>query len=391
MRKYSAFIAFALVAILSFTGFQCSSTEMTSAKLYIQQKNYEKALEVLTKEVTKNPKSDEGYYYMGVVYIEMEKYDDMLGAFDKCLAISQKYTADVNNAKKKAWVDSFNKGVGFYNKAANTKNADSSAMFYDRAIEIFDQATRIAPDSADAYKNLVLIHFNRKNYDAAEGPLLQIIKLEPNADSFKYLAAIYNDRANTYKTAYEKSKNEADNQKYLDVVKKSVEILEKGVELFPNELDLYTTLIEDYDKLGQNEKGLEKIAKAVNDNPTNETYRYIYGYVLFKGNNYEQAIKQFEEAEKIKADFSDAIYNTAVSYLNWGLLIRKAADEKNETTGDMGKSQFNSSLAACERLLKVADKEPKYWELYAKINSVLGNTKAAEDAFKKADELRTKK
>jgi tetratricopeptide (TPR) repeat protein len=81
MRKYSAFIALALVAILSFTGFQCSSTEMTSAKLYIQQKNYDKALEVLNKEVTKNPKSDEGYYYMGVVYIEMEKYDDMLGGF----------------------------------------------------------------------------------------------------------------------------------------------------------------------------------------------------------------------------------------------------------------------------------------------------------------------
>jgi tetratricopeptide (TPR) repeat protein len=51
---------------------------MTSAKLYIQQKNYDKAMESLKKEVEKNPKSDEGWYYMGVVYGEKEQYGEMM-------------------------------------------------------------------------------------------------------------------------------------------------------------------------------------------------------------------------------------------------------------------------------------------------------------------------
>jgi len=59
MRKLYYIVLVVIVGMLS-TAFQCSSTELTSAKLYIQQKNYDKALDVLQKEVAKNPKSDEG-------------------------------------------------------------------------------------------------------------------------------------------------------------------------------------------------------------------------------------------------------------------------------------------------------------------------------------------
>ena len=44
MQSSKIIIVIALFLGIIFTGFECSSTELTSAKLYIQQKNYDKAL-----------------------------------------------------------------------------------------------------------------------------------------------------------------------------------------------------------------------------------------------------------------------------------------------------------------------------------------------------------
>ena len=91
MKNSNLYIAAVLLIAILFSGFECSSTELTSAKLYIQQKNWEKALETLQADVAKNPKSDEGYYLMGTVYSEMDETDKMMEAFDKSLEISNKY------------------------------------------------------------------------------------------------------------------------------------------------------------------------------------------------------------------------------------------------------------------------------------------------------------
>jgi hypothetical protein len=74
MKSSKFFLIIALLFGITFMGFQCSSTELTSARLYIQQKNFDRALEVLQDEVTKNPKSDEGYYLMGYVFGEKVRW-----------------------------------------------------------------------------------------------------------------------------------------------------------------------------------------------------------------------------------------------------------------------------------------------------------------------------
>ena len=76
-------------------GFQCSSTELTSARLYIQQKNFDRALEVLQDEVTKNPKSDEGYFLLGHVYGETGEMENMIDAYDKSMGISNKFSKEI--------------------------------------------------------------------------------------------------------------------------------------------------------------------------------------------------------------------------------------------------------------------------------------------------------
>ncbi|MBP9582977.1 MAG: hypothetical protein KBE38_12525, partial [Ignavibacterium sp.] len=83
MKQSKSFVVAFLMLSMLFVGYQCGSTEITSAKLYIQQKNYDKALEVLQKEITKNPKSDEGYQLLGYVYGELGNFDSMIDSYDK--------------------------------------------------------------------------------------------------------------------------------------------------------------------------------------------------------------------------------------------------------------------------------------------------------------------
>ena len=96
MKNSKFFVMLVLLFGITFMGFQCSSTELTSARLYIQQKNFDKALEVLQDDVANNPKSDEGYYLMGYVYGEKGEMGKMVESFDQSMSISNKFEKEIN-------------------------------------------------------------------------------------------------------------------------------------------------------------------------------------------------------------------------------------------------------------------------------------------------------
>jgi len=174
-KKFLPVLVFFIALV--FSGFQCSSTELTSAKLYIQQKNYEKAIDALQKEVQKNPKSDEGYYLLGVVLGEKERYTEMTDAYSKSLSISNKFSENIGSSKKYFWANLFNKGVGYYQKGTKSDDKDSTKLFYDKSIDAFNSAIEIEPDSADTYKNLAFVYMGSQEYDNAISPLEKLIEI----------------------------------------------------------------------------------------------------------------------------------------------------------------------------------------------------------------------
>ena len=87
MKKAFIYLSI-LTMVLGITAFECGSAEIEGAKLYIRQKQYDKAKEALLKEVAKNPASDEGWSMLCMLYSEEGDVPKMLEAFDKSLAIS---------------------------------------------------------------------------------------------------------------------------------------------------------------------------------------------------------------------------------------------------------------------------------------------------------------
>ncbi len=119
MQHSKLLIVISFIIGMVFTGFQCSSTELTSAKLYIEQKNFDKALDMLQKDVEKNPKSDEGYFLMGHVYGELGEMEKMVASFDNSLSISDKFATKIGDQKAFHWANNFNKGVSNFQRGNN--------------------------------------------------------------------------------------------------------------------------------------------------------------------------------------------------------------------------------------------------------------------------------
>jgi tetratricopeptide (TPR) repeat protein len=373
------FIVMAVMSLL-FLGFQCASTEITSAKLYIQQKNYDKAIEVLQKEVTKNPKSDQGYYLMGYAYYEKGDFDNMLKSFEKSLAISKVYEKDIKSTRKSAWVNVFNRGVAFFQRAVKTENPDSATNLFDKSVSDFNSATLIEPDSADAYRNLAFAYMSKNDNESAIKPLEKLIALEKSKDGYKYLGEIYYVMGTNLK-------NSGDTDKSKEYFNKAIDILSEGRKNFPGDAEILLVLSSAYIGAERVSEAMEQFKAGVESQPNNKYYRYNYGVLLLGAERYEEAEAQFKKALELDPNYLNAIYNLGVTYLKWAGYLSKKADEEGKFS-DEYKEKYRAALLYLERAVQSEEADSNIWELLGRVYSVLGMNEDAQNAFNKADELR---
>lgn len=381
-------IVLVLLAGLAFAGFQCSSTEMTSAKLYIQQKNYDKALDALQKEVAKNPKSAEGFYYLGYVYGEKDDYGKMIEAFDKSLSISNEYKSQIDDQKKYFWANLFNRGVANYQKGVNTTNKDSSKVFFDKSINMFEYAAKLEPDSSDTYKNLAFVYMGAGENEKAINPLQKLIKLEHSLDGYKYLGEIYYNQGIMLKNQFSTSNSTEDSLKAIEKFNEAIQVLQEGRKYYPDNPDLLLTLSNSYINADKVDVALDTFKEGVEKDPNNKYYRYNYGVLLLGKNDYEAAVEQFKKATEIDPEYQNAIYNLAVTYVKWGTAINKTAEDKGEMDNTEYKEKYQQALPYLEKSVELQPDQAATWELLGKVYTVLDMQDDAKNAFNKADELR---
>ena len=360
--------------------FQCGSTEITSAKLYIQQKNYDKAIEVLQKEITKNPKSDEGYYLLGYVQGEQGNFNEMVDSYDKSLAISKSFEKNINDSRKYFWAQAFNRGVSLYQRGVKSTDPDSQKVFYDKSIADFQSALSIEPDSADTYKNLAFVYLSKGDNEAAVEPLKQLIAREQSLDGYKFLGEIYYVNGTNLKA---QEKNDEAKVEF----NKSIDVLEEGLKLYPDNAEMLVTLSTAYIGADRGSEAIDKYKKLVEAKPDDKNIRYNYGVLLLGADDFEGAETQFKKAIEIDPAYDNAIYNLGVTYLKWGTYLNKKADEEGKVN-DEYKAKYQMALPYLEKAVEMPDANAQTWELLGKVYSVLGMNEDATKAFNKADEMR---
>jgi tetratricopeptide (TPR) repeat protein len=374
-RFLSVIVLFSIV--LGFSAFQCSSTELTSAKLYIQQNNYDKAVEALQKEVEKNPKSDEGFYLLGFVLGERGDVKGMLENFDKSAAISNKFAENISESKRYHWADSFNKGVMIFNQASKVGDSDSAEVVFKQAIEKFENAIMCEPDSSDTHKNLAYAYMNMGDRNAAIAPFEKVVELTKTADSYAQLGELY-----LQKGLEEKDAGQAEES--MNTFNKAISVLEEGRSQHASDGNILLLLSNAYIAAEKLEVAKDAFKEGVEQEPDNKFYRYNYGSLLLNAEEYEAAALQLEKALEIDPDYENAIYNLAVTYVKWGAIMREEMEAK-EDESDEYKSKFESALPLLEKYLTIKEEEGSVWDLLGKVYANLGMAEKSKEAFEKAD------
>jgi len=366
MKNSKLFILGMLFIGIMFLGFQCASTELTSAKLYISQKNWDKALETLQAEVQKNPKSDEGYYLLGTVYSELEKTDEMIAAFDESLAISNKYEKSIKEYRTFQWANNFNRGVSLFQRGTKTTDKDSTTMYYNMAIDAYQKAIILEPDSAETYRNLAFAFLTSGKVEESVEPLKTLIDLEQAEEGYQYLGEVYYTLGANMMSGYQNTKDVADSVKAMQYLENSITTLNDGLAKYPENSEMQVALTASYIAADKIDVAIISAEKLVEKDPINKVYRYNYGVLLLNVQEYAKAETQLLKAIELDPDYENAIYNIGVTYVKWGTAMNKEAEKQ----GIISEDYIKKYEAALPYLEKVVEKDPTniaIWELLGKV------------------------
>ncbi|MCZ6775377.1 MAG: tetratricopeptide repeat protein [Ignavibacteria bacterium] len=391
MKRFSPLVILLLVAVyFSITGFQCGSAELTTAKLAMQQQQWDKAEVSLMNEVAKNQQNEEAWYLLGQVRLEMKNYQGMNEAYTKALALSDDHRKEIGNNRLAVWGDLYNDGIASYNKG---KDDPSN---YDKAIESFGTALSLVPDSASTYYVLALAHYTKKDYDNAEPNLKTALTKKPDyAEAADLLGQVCLARASEKTLA-------KDTVGATTEYEKAAAAFEKAYKANPQKPDYILSLIEAYDKADQSDKAMALTRDAVASDPTNRTYRYVYGVFLLKQDKFEDGIEQFSNVgqpvpDSVDAIYIDATYNLGVSYLNWGVAMKKESDRKAEADRkkigrnakvDLSyKEKFRAALPYLEKSSKLREDNAVLWQQLGKVYANLNMVGKSKEAFDEADRI----
>ena len=304
-RIWIALLGFAAVIFVD-----CTSQEYTSAKLYIQQQEWEKAEEFLIKAVDAEPENPEIPYQLGyhIYGVQKKDWEKMNQSFDRALTIDpnkkilgQEKTVKefVVLARSQFWAEIYNRGVVEFNEyqAASSDSASNAAM--KKAITTFEVSARIKPDEAQSYTMLSRCNHLAGNTDKSEDYILKAVALSP-------------DDATVNVTAGQIFMQKQDFEAALPYVK-------KAVELEPSNTKSIRNLAQIYYDTGQLEESIQTYEIAIDKETDREVKADLYfnlGILYNRVGNLEEAEYNFINALDENPDDIEAVMGMAQLFEN---------------------------------------------------------------------------
>jgi tetratricopeptide (TPR) repeat protein len=181
-----------------------------------------------------------------------------------------------------------------------------------------------------------------------------------------------------------------DSTKYYTAVEnfnKAVDVFEEIKASNPKDNENLNLLLQAYYEANRIKEATSAFKLAVTNDPENKMNHYILGLLDRMVDDYEGAIKEFNEAIKIDPNFGDAIYDIGATYYNWGVKMKKDAVEKGDESKEY-KKKFEEALPWMKKFAQIKKDDAKVWDTIGTIYALLGQSKEAEKALDEADKIR---
>lgn len=149
MKRILILLVALLIGAFLFQGFQCSSKNLTTAKVAYTNKDYPKALDYLQKEIQLNPNNAEAYAILADIYKEQGKLDLAAENAKKALELAKTEELKVrqNALIQQIWIESYNNGINAFN---NYNGSNKEVL--DESVKNFDIGISLRPHILDFYR-----------------------------------------------------------------------------------------------------------------------------------------------------------------------------------------------------------------------------------------------
>jgi tetratricopeptide (TPR) repeat protein len=165
---------------------------------------------------------------------------------------------------------------------------------HQRAIEDFNEAVRLPSNSADVYYNRGNAYANLKQYQKAIEDFNATIRLKPD------FAIAYNNRGDAFSN--------------IGQHEQAIKDFNEAIRLKPDDADAYYNRGCSYDSLGKRELAIKDYSEAIRLKPDLADAYYNIGNDYSYLKQYERAIKDLSEAIRLKPDFANAYNNRGLNY-----------------------------------------------------------------------------
>lgn len=263
----------------------CQSSALTSAKIYLQQKDFDSAEAQLKAAIMQEPQNAYAHFLLGTIYARKGAFEEMNASFEEAVRLDpSKYKQDVERWREQYWVENYNRGV---NLAQTHQIPD--------AVEAFQRAVVIDSTRVDAFRNLGFCYYKLGDADRAISVYERALKVAPEDPDVltRVGLLLFNEKE------YERA----------------IQYLTQASEADPTNVHVLSSLASAYERMKRLDDAVAQYQKAIEVQPTDENLRYNLGVALSEKEDYTGAAQAYEEALKIKPDDKDARFNLAIVYL----------------------------------------------------------------------------
>ncbi len=284
-----------VVGLLLLTVLGCDSTDMTSAKVYLQQKNYEKAGEMLLLATEKEPLNSEPAYLLATeIYSRSKDWGKTAEYLSKSEAIDEKFAEKIKNARERYWVDNFNAGANGYNAMIKAGADNIDEKLYAKTIKSFQNCITLNPDKPETYGTAAQVYLFKGDFE--KGKEFMVLAVEKNPKDIISLINLGN--------VYFKDKE----------YDKALDQLNRAMAVDPSNLNAIKQLAFIYDAKGEKDKAAEAYINAIGVDPENTDLHYNLGVLYFQQEKYEVAASEFIKVTELNPTEIDGLFNAGLAY-----------------------------------------------------------------------------
>ncbi|MFH1941504.1 MAG: tetratricopeptide repeat protein [bacterium] len=372
MKKVCIFFtAVVLLGSILFTN--CQQPAVTSAKMQIEQKNWDAAIEQGKLAIERMPNDTEAYFVLGQAYAGKKMYREMNEAYTKCLEISPAHSAEIEQDRLKHWINLFNSGTALLRQGQ-----------FSEAIPNYLIAAELIPDKKETYQNLAYAYGQTGNDSAAIDVYRKAIEIAPADLEIKNSLGLllYHGK------------------QYDEAIRVLSEVIEKATPQDKIYNDALYNLAYSYDLKGDSKKAIETYESALKTSPNDKDLIFNMGRLYFIQENYAKAIESFKKIIAIDPEDFETNYNIGLGYI--AIADSLSAEAKN--TDERGnfilpekernqreqqsKTNFELSIPYLEKATQIQPDNANPWMYLGKAYIRVGMLEKGQAAFEKADSLK---